>query len=123
LRLLEEVGSPGLKLVWDTGNPVAHEQDAWDYYRQVREHVVYVHVKDGVREDGSMRYTYPGEGDGCVEQVVTDLIERGYAGGLSIEPHLAAVVHEGKAASEAQSAYERYVEYGRRLTALVDRVK
>jgi hypothetical protein len=55
--------------------------------------------------------------------VVKDLLGRGYAGGFSIEPHLAAVVHEGKAASEANSAYARYTEYGRRLKALVEEVK
>ncbi len=123
LRMLEEVDSPALKLLWDTGNPVSHRQDPWDYYRQVRQHVVYVHIKDGVQEDDSTRYTYPGEGEGCVERVLADLVERGYSGGLSIEPHLAAVVHEGKAASQASSAYERYVEYGRRLMALVEGAK
>jgi sugar phosphate isomerase/epimerase len=123
LAMLEEVGSPALKLVWDTGNPVAHGQDPWEYYAAVRDHVAYVHVKDGVREDGAMRYTYPGEGDGRVRDVLADLIERGYGSGLSIEPHLAAVVHEGKAASEAESAFERYVEYGRRLMALVEELE
>lgn len=123
LALLEEVGSPALKLVWDTGNPVAHGQDPWQYYSAVRADVVYVHVKDGVREDGAMRYTYPGDGDGRVREVLADLLDGGYTGGLSIEPHLAAVVHEGKAASQAESAYERYVEYGRRLMDLVEELK
>ncbi len=120
LELLERVGSPALKLVWDTGNPVPHEQDGWDYYTAVKDHVVYVHIKDGVMEDGKMTYTYPGEGDGRVRDVLADLRSRGYTGGLSIEPHLAAIVHEGKAASSVESAYERYTEYGRRLMALVE---
>jgi len=122
-QMLEAVGSPNLRLLWDTGNPVAHGQDPWQYYDAVREHVVYVHIKDGVRENGGMRYTYPGEGDGEVERVLGDLLERGYDGAVSIEPHLAAVVHEGKAASAAESAYDRYVEYGRRLMGLVDRLE
>jgi len=120
LELLERVDSEALKLVWDTGNPVAHGQDAWEYYNAVKDHVVYVHIKDGIGKDGSMTYTYPGEGEGHVREVLKDLSDRGYTGGLSIEPHLAAIVHEGKAASQAQGAYERYVEYGRRLMALVD---
>jgi len=123
LELIEKVASPRLKLVWDTGNPVAHRQDPWQYYEAVRDHVVYVHIKDAVLKDGSVRYTYPGEGEGRVTEVLRDLLGRGYGGGLSIEPHLAAVVHEGKAASQAESAYERYVEYGRRLTALVSRTR
>jgi sugar phosphate isomerase/epimerase len=123
LQLLDGVGSPALKLVWDTGNPVGHGQDPWEYYSAVREHVVYVHVKDGVQTDGSTTYTYPGEGDGRVADVLEDLVGRGYAGGISIEPHLAAIVHEGKSASSAESAYERYLEYGRRLVALVEGLK
>jgi sugar phosphate isomerase/epimerase len=120
LGLLEEVGSAALKLVWDTGNPVAHGQEPLKYYDAVKEHVVYVHIKDGVCQDGSTTYTYPGEGDGQVEDVLQDLVSRGYAGGLSIEPHLAAIVHESTSASEAEGAYECYVEYGRRLMALVE---
>ena len=123
LELLEQVDSPAFKLLWDTGNPVAHGQDPWPYYTAVREHVVYVHIKDGLSKDGKITYTYPGEGAARVKDVVKDMLKRGYTGGFSIEPHLAAVVHEGKAASEADSAYERYTEYGRRLMKLVEGVK
>ncbi|MCD6417084.1 MAG: sugar phosphate isomerase/epimerase [Planctomycetes bacterium] len=123
LELLERVDSPALKLLWDTGNPVAHAQDPWQYYNAVKEHVVYVHVKDGVMQDGNIRYTYPGDGDGRVQDVLMDLMERGYTGAVSIEPHLSAVVHEGKGASEAQSAYGNYVEYGRRLIELVEALR
>lgn len=122
LELLEKVGSESLRLVWDTGNPVAHGQDPWEYYRAVRDYIVYVHIKDGVMEDDSMRYTYPGEGDGCVREVLQDLLERGYDGGISIEPHLQAVIHEGKEASEEDAAYSSYVEYGQRLMDLVDEI-
>ena len=123
LELLERVGSPHLKLVWDTGNPVGHGQDAWAYYEAVRDHIIYVHIKDCVTKDGKERYTFPGEGEGKVKEVVGDLLASGYDGGFSIEPHLAAVVHEGKAASEAENAYERYVEYGRRLMRLVGELR
>jgi len=118
LELLDRVGSEHLKLVWDTGNPVAHNQDPWAYYQAVREHIVHVHIKDGVMDGGRMRYTFPGEGDGRVKEVISDLLERGYTGGLSIEPHLAAIVHEGKQAD--RDAYQTYVQYGRRLMKLVE---
>jgi len=121
LELLEKVASRSLKLVWDTGNSISHEhQDPWEYYDAVKEHVVYVHVKDAVRRNGSVIYTYPGEGDGRVRDVIRDLMSRGYEGGFSIEPHLAAIVHEGKPASKGESAYARYVEYGRRLRAMLE---
>jgi sugar phosphate isomerase/epimerase len=120
LELIDKVGSPNLKLVWDTGNPVAHGQDPWKFYQAVREHVVYVHVKDCVMEGGKVRYTFPGEGGGRVRDVAADMLSRGYTGGFSIEPHLAAIVHEGKQASAENSAFSLYVEYGRRLMRLLD---
>ena len=124
LELLEVVHSPALKLLYDTGNPVPHEQDPWTYYSAVKEQVVYVHIKDArVAPDGSTAYTYPGEGDGRVEDVVRDLLAGGYEGGVSIEPHLAAIVHEAITASAENAAYAKYLEYGRRLMALVERAK
>jgi sugar phosphate isomerase/epimerase len=122
LELLERVNCPAMKLVWDTGNPVAHGQNSWDYYDAVKEHVVYVHIKDGIMKDGKTVFTLPGEGQGYVKETIQDLRRRKYAGGISIEPHVAAVVHEGKAASQATSAYERYVEYGQHLMKLVAKI-
>jgi sugar phosphate isomerase/epimerase len=123
LELLEQVHSPALKLVFDTGNPVGNNQDSWQYYRAVRDSVVYVHIKDGRKQDGKTVYTFPGEGEGHVARIVGDLLKSGYDGGFSIEPHLAAIVHEGKAASGSTDSYSLYIEYGRRLMALAARAK
>jgi sugar phosphate isomerase/epimerase len=111
LRLLDKVRSPNLKLVFDTGNPVFTDrrlgakpygkQSSWEFYSNVRAWIHYVHIKDGryVREsDGifpEVVYTFPGEGDGEVVRIVRDLLQTGYDGGFSIEPHLAVVYHEG----------------------------
>ena len=120
LEMLEEVGSSHLKLVFDTGNPVPHHQDAWQYYREVRDHVVYVHVKDyEVDPAGKACAVYPGEGRGAVREIIGDLLGRGYDGGLSIEPHLTSVVHLQQEASDPEAAYRTYIEYGRRLESLV----
>lgn len=118
--LLGEVDSPALKLVFDTGNPVTYHQDAWEYYQAVRSDIVYVHIKDARIEDGREVYTYCGEGDGRVPEIVGDLLKSGYQGGLSIEPHLAAVIHTGKTADPA-ALYASYVEYGRRLMEIVEK--
>lgn len=127
LRLLEQV--PGLKLVFDTGNcvkdadftrPAPHpRQSSWEFFRQVREHIVYVHVKDGVFDPvtGTVRYTFPGEGQADVRRIVADLLAGGYRGGLSIEPHMADAKEPGPAADAHR--YRNYVEYGRRLEDLV----
>lgn len=128
LKLVENV--PGLKLVFDTGNPVFSDdrtqpepfpkQSAWAFYEKVREHVAYIHIKDGVIEDGKIRYTWPGEGDGDVRRIVRDLLGRGYEGGISIEPHLAVVFHDASVTSKAEIRYRNYVEYGRRMEKLIE---
>ncbi len=129
LRLLREV--PGLKLVFDTGNPPLTpdfsrpypypRQSAWEFYRAVREHIVYVHIKDGRWLDatGEERYTYPGEGDGDVRRIVKDLLDTGYDGGFSIEPHMEVVFHHAELTSSAEKRRQNYAEYGRRFMAML----
>ena len=133
LRLLENV--PGLKLVYDTGNPIFTDdrtkpkpypkQSSWEFYTHVKEHIAYVHIKDGHwdAEKGQQVYTYPGEGVGDVRAIVKDLLKIGYAGGFSIEPHLAVVFHDQSVNSEDDIRYANYVEYGRRMEKIVDEVK
>ncbi len=122
--LLGEVDSPALKVVFDTGNPVDYGQDPWEYYRTVYEDIAYVHIKDAKRRpNGELEYCYCGEGDGRVKDVLADLIDKGYAGGVSIEPHLAAIIHTGERTSDAAELYRTYTEYGRRLMALVEEIE
>ncbi len=128
LRILENV--PGLKLVFDTGNPIntqdrdnpGHRQSAWDFYRQVKEHVVYVHIKDGrPLPEGKTEWCFCGEGDGSVERIVADLLASGYDGGFSMEPHMAVVAHDASVTSPEEIKFANYVEYGRRFEAIVAR--
>lgn len=121
--LLREVDSPALRVVFDTGNPVFYGQDAWDYYQAVYNDIVYVHVKDGRQDDGEDIYTYCGEGNGYVREILTDLLGKGYDGGISIEPHLAAVIHTGESTDNAAELYNSYTEYGRRLMAIVQELQ
>lgn len=122
--LLGEVDSPALKVVFDTGNPVTYGQDSWEYYKTVEKDIVYVHVKDAKRTEtiGEEVYCYCGEGDGRVQDILTDLLKNGYKGGISIEPHLAAVIHTGERTNKAEDLYNSYTEYGRRLMAIVDSI-
>ncbi|MFW5845638.1 MAG: sugar phosphate isomerase/epimerase family protein, partial [Planctomycetota bacterium] len=133
LRLLEAV--PDLRLVFDTGNPVftrAYEhsdperrQDAWEFYAQVKDHIAYVHIKDGIWDPESRKctYTWPGEGQGQVERIVGDLLANGYDGGFSMEPHLQVVFHEGdNQDAKAEARKQAYIEYGRRFVRLLERI-
>lgn len=121
--LLGEVNSPALKVVFDTGNPVTYGQDAWEYYEKVYDDIVYVHIKDAKKVNGEDVYTYCGEGEGYVKEIVGDLLKKGYDGGFSIEPHLAAVIHTGQKADSDAALYDSYTEYGRRLMKIVNEVK
>lgn len=136
LRLLEKVGSPSLRLVFDTGNPVhswdrrtmppTGKQDSFDFYTRVKEFIDHVHIKDCVwtgESDGifdDARHTFPGEGDGHVREILRDLIRTGYKGVLSIEPHLGPLFHDPTKGCKVVSPFRVYVEYGRQLMRLVE---
>lgn len=133
LELLENV--PGLKLVFDTANPVFNDdrskpkpwkkQDPWEFYEHVKQHVVHVHVKDArwnnAKNDAD--YTMPGDGDGKVRPILADLLASGYAGGISIEPHVAVVFHDATVKTSDEEMFNSFVEYGRRLMALVEDIQ
>jgi sugar phosphate isomerase/epimerase len=129
LRLIENC--PGLKLVFDTCNPVFSDdrskpepwpkQDSWEFYKNVKEHVAYLHIKDGyLGEDGKTVFTHAGEGHGHVKEIVKDLLDSGYDGGISMEPHLAVVFHDETVQAEEEVRYSNYVEYGRRFMTLLE---
>ena len=131
MELIEAV--PNLKLVFDTANPAFNRdrskdgepwQDSWEFYNQVKEHIVYVHIKDCLNpkpENNNQEiYVYPGEGDGCVKEIISDLKGIGYNGGISIEPHLAAVFHDADSQNKTdQDPREIYVQYGKRLMEIL----
>ncbi len=135
-RMAEAV--PDMKWVFDTGNPVfiddrsrpGHKQDSWEMYQAIKPHMAHVHVKDGrwVKEKNDAEYTFPGEGDGQTERIMRDLVETGYNGYISIEPHVAVVFHGAGAADnlspeeKAKAQYESYVKYGRMLEAILKKV-
>lgn len=124
---------PGLKLVFDTANPVFNpdrskpkpwpRQDAWEFWTNVRDHVVHIHVKDATwdKTKNTETYNWPGEGQGYVREILQDARKRGYTAGASIEPHMVTVFHDpnAKAAAPTDAARKNFVEYGQRLEALL----
>ena len=87
----------------------------------MRDHVAYVHIKDGIWNEETQKptYTWAGEGQGDVRRVVKDLLSRGYDGGISIEPHLATVFHDDQKEQKAAAMFSSYVEYGRRMERMI----
>ena len=123
LEMLDAVDNPALKLIFDTGNAVFHGQDALAFYEKVKDAVVHIHVKDGkIVEDGEIVACYPDEGMGHNREVFASLKSRGYDGCISIEPHIAAVVHLAKDVEDTEQARTIYVEYARRTQALWESV-
>ena len=130
LKLIENV--PGLRLVFDTGNPVFSDdltkpapypkQSAWEFYKHVKEYIEYIHIKDGRWDNSTDKaiFTFAEEGDAEVRRIVKDLIDNGYDGGISIEPHLSVVFHDETVKSEDAVRYANYIEYGRRIMKMLD---
>lgn len=128
-RLLESV--PGLKWVFDTANPVFNadrakplpwpRQDPWEFWTQVRDATVHIHVKDArwVPAKNDADYTWPGEGEAAVRRILADAFSRGYSGAISIEPHMVAVFHDANSQAQDDALRANYVEYGRRLEQLI----
>lgn len=87
--LLAAVGSPLLRAVFDPANFVQCGVRPMDQaYPALRPYIEYIHVKDAVFADGAVRPA--GRGDGQVRALLSALKSDGFAGFLSLEPHLAA---------------------------------
>ena len=127
LRLLEEV--PGLKLIFDTGNPIFQRdrsksepypwQDSLEFYHAVKHAIVHVHVKDCVMIDDQESYVFPGEGDAHIPEILEDLHQSGYDGFIAIEPHVGKVFHEDFISKDVDREYQIYRQYGHKFEDLV----
>jgi len=129
LELLDK--APGLKWVLATANPVFNadrmktkpwpQQDPWEFWTHVREHVVHIHVKDATwnpaKKDAD--YNWPGDGQGRVRDILKDAFARGYDAGISIEPHMVVVFHDAGSKSNDEAMRTNFVEYGRRLESMI----
>lgn len=94
LDIVESVGSPQLRLIWDAANyvqcGVVPHTEGFD---MLAPYLDYVHVKDARAADGSV--TPAGEGDGQVRETIRALRDRGFEGFFSMEPHLAHAAKMG----------------------------
>ena len=133
LKLLENV--PGLKWVFDTANPVFNDdrskpepmpkQDPWEFWTHLKKHTVHIHVKDAIWDNSKndADYTLPGKGDGAVRRILSDALESGYDGGISIEPHLAVVFHDDSVKASDEEIYRSFIGYGKALMELLEDIQ
>jgi len=124
LDLIAHVDSPALRVLFDTGNGVAHGYDAAAMLRPLAEYVAHVHVKDAVdAPGGGTAYVLPGQGRAGVAGCLRILADHGYRGALSIEPHLHLRPHlRGTGTDPGRGDPAAFAEYGRALEETVHRV-
>lgn len=133
LRLIEEV--PNLKLIFDTGNPVFQRdrskpepqpwQNALEFYQAVKQHIIHIHIKDCINpvQDGvEPEYTFPGQGQAHIPEILTDLKASNYQGYIAIEPHVATVFHAKSEDVNWQQCYDSYTQYGKSMESLLAQI-
>src|SRR5690606_4111172 len=115
--LIEEVQSDHLKVLFDIGNTISHGYEPWEFYTGIKDLIGYVHVKDCIRSPQggrSQAYCLPGDGDALIKEILADILKNGYQGIISIEPHIAKIIHMDQNA-DPQKMFETYINYARRF--------
>jgi sugar phosphate isomerase/epimerase len=120
---MESVDHPNVRYLFDIGNTVSYGLPTLPFYEAVKPFIAYVHVKDALRNlagGKSNAFTYPGQGDALVREILGDLLRTGYTAGVSIEPHVASIVHLGEGTKASpEERFASYVKYGRELESLL----
>jgi sugar phosphate isomerase/epimerase len=92
--LIAAVGSPALRATFDAANFVqCGFRPHSDAYALLRPYLVYLQVKDALATTGEV--VPAGEGDGQVRETLAALAADGFAGFVSLEPHLAVAGRHG----------------------------
>lgn len=130
LELIDNIS--GLRLVFDTGNPVIskdysktedRKQDSLEFFKKIHEHVEHIHIKDAFLDGDKECFVFPGEGDAKIVDILKELKHMNYNGGISIEPHMDSVFHDpDSGAASFEERYKIYIEYGKRLMGLLENI-
>lgn len=124
--LMKELSCGHFRAVFDPANFVQCGQDTKEAYEKLKEYIAYVHIKDALPEDGKV--VPAGAGDGNVEYILKRLLDGGYDGFFSLEPHLGSFA--GLAALELDDKMQNLPQGGegtftlayRALEEIVDRL-
>ena len=103
--IVRAIDSPHLRFLWDPANfvQVGEGEPTERGWPLLGPYVAYVHIKDALLADGSVRAA--GEGDGQIPELLDRLRHTGHRGFLSLEPHLAVAGHSGGFSGPAGMAY------------------
>ena len=87
LQVLNTFPSTVCQGIFDPANFVQCGYDTKEAFEELKDHTVYMHIKDAVM--GSGEVVPSGEGDGNIAYILSELKKADYKGFLSLEPHLA----------------------------------
>ena len=85
LTLLQVLNTPHVRATFDPANFIQVGQDPLAAYALLKDYVAYVHMKDATAEGEVVPVR---EGTGQIQTLLQTLLNDGYEGCLSIEPHL-----------------------------------
>ena len=88
LDMLATINSPKLRAAFDFANFVQAKVLPLHAWNLLKPYVVHIHVKDANWDTG--KNVPPGAGDGKIAEILKDALDHGYAGTLTLEPHLSA---------------------------------
>lgn len=85
-EIMDEFACDNFRAVFDFANFVQCQQDTKEAYELLKPYIEYIHVKDAIWESGQV--VPAGQGNGNVKEIIRNLLQNGYEGFLSLEPHL-----------------------------------
>lgn len=87
VEILKAINSPNFKAAFDFANFVQCGEDTSECYELLKDYVAYIHIKDAVSSDND---NVPcGTGEGKIPELLRQaIVEDGYEGFLTLEPHL-----------------------------------
>lgn len=85
-NLLDKLDSNHVQGIFDPANFVQCKVNTLEAFDMLKDKTVYMHIKDAIFETGKV--VPSGEGDGHVAEILKMLVDRGFDGFLSLEPHL-----------------------------------
>lgn len=129
--ILDALASPWFKAAFDFANFVQCGEDPALCWELLKEHVVYIHIKDAMYGKGEN--VLCGTGDGKIAQLLAEaILKDGYEGFLTLEPHLVlfdtlqsletANASEVIAENKAKDGAEGYAMQYRALQGILEKI-
>lgn len=88
-RLFVEFGGPNFRAAFDFANTVLlGYRPMKDWFPWIAPYVDTLHIKDAIESEG--RILPAGEGEGQIQETIELLVDRGWNGAATLEPHLQA---------------------------------